>query len=40
MAFGLFLMDNKENSIYKMDSKKRINLSRIDKILKVVWYNL
>lgn len=35
MAFGLFLMDNKENSIYKMESKKRLNLSKIDKILKV-----
>uniref|UniRef100_A0A8W8L913 Cytoplasmic FMR1-interacting protein n=2 Tax=Magallana gigas TaxID=29159 RepID=A0A8W8L913_MAGGI len=34
MAFGLFLMDNKENSIYKMESKKRLNLSKIDKILK------
>lgn len=35
MAFGLFLMDIKENSIYKMESKKRLNLSKIDKILKV-----
>lgn len=35
MAFGLFLMDNKENSIYKMDGKKRINLTKIDRILKV-----
>ncbi|XP_061164515.1 cytoplasmic FMR1-interacting protein 2-like [Saccostrea echinata] len=34
IAFGLFLMDSKDNSIYKMDSKKRINLSKIDKILK------
>jgi len=35
MAFGLFMMDNQNNSIYKMDQKKRINISRIDKILKV-----
>lgn len=35
MAFGLFLMDNKENSIYKMDGKKRVNLTKIDRILKV-----
>ncbi|XP_061164414.1 cytoplasmic FMR1-interacting protein-like [Saccostrea echinata] len=34
MAFGLFLMDNKENSIYKMDGRKRVNLTKIDRILK------
>lgn len=28
-------MDNKENSIYKMDGKKRVNLTKIDRILKV-----
>ena len=35
MAFGLFMMDNKENSIYKMDQRKRVNIAKIDKILKV-----
>jgi len=35
MAFGLFMMDNPNNSIYKMDQKKRISISKIDKILKV-----
>ncbi|KAJ8297562.1 hypothetical protein KUTeg_024093 [Tegillarca granosa] len=34
MGFGLYLMDSKENSIYKMDARKRINLTKIDKILK------
>lgn len=34
MALSLFMMDNKENSIYKMDQRKRINISKIDKILK------
>ncbi|WAQ99149.1 CYFIP-like protein [Mya arenaria] len=34
MAFGLFMMDNSNNSIYKMDQKKRISISKIDKILK------
>jgi cytoplasmic FMR1 interacting protein len=38
MAFGLFLMDTKEGAnIYKMDAKKRISISRIDRILKVSW---
>ena len=36
MAFGLFMMDNKDNPIYKMDQKKRINIGKIDKILKVI----
>ena len=35
MAFGLFMMDNKENSIYKMEQRKRVNIAKIDKILKV-----
>ena len=35
MAFGLFMMDNADNSIYKMDQKKKLNISKIDKILKV-----
>ncbi|XP_052277859.1 cytoplasmic FMR1-interacting protein-like isoform X1 [Dreissena polymorpha] len=34
MAFGLFMMDNPTNSIYKMDQKKRISISKIDRILK------
>lgn len=35
MAFGLFLMDTKEGpNIYKMDSRKRVNISKIDRILK------
>ncbi|XP_060592934.1 cytoplasmic FMR1-interacting protein-like isoform X1 [Ruditapes philippinarum] len=34
IAFGLFTMDNADNSIYKMDQKKKINISKIDKILK------
>lgn len=34
MAFGLFMMDNAENSIYKMDQRRKINISRIDRILK------
>ncbi|XP_064608148.1 cytoplasmic FMR1-interacting protein 2-like isoform X2 [Liolophura sinensis] len=34
IAFGLFLMDNKDTSIYKMDARKKVNISRIDKILK------
>ena len=29
------MMDNKENSIYKMDQKRKISISKIDKILKV-----
>ena len=36
MAFGLFMMDNKENSIYKMEQRKRVNIAKIDKILKVM----
>lgn len=41
MGFGLFLIDNMETegsrevNINKLDSKKRISLSRIDKIFKV-----
>ncbi|XP_071124775.1 cytoplasmic FMR1-interacting protein 2-like isoform X1 [Mytilus edulis] len=34
MACGLFMIDNEQNNIYKMDSKKRINLTKIDKYLK------
>lgn len=35
MAFGLFLIDSKDISIYKMDAKKKINIGKIDRILKV-----
>lgn len=35
MAFSLFMMDSATNNINKMDQKKRINISKIDKILKV-----
>ncbi len=35
MGFGLFLMDSPMNSIYKMDQKKRISLSRIDRVFRV-----
>ena len=38
MGFGLFLLDGKDNkeiTIYKLDSKKKLNLSKIDKIFKV-----
>ena len=36
LAFGLFLLDSKEINIYKLDQKKRISLSRIDKIFRYV----
>uniref|UniRef100_A0A4W3JA89 Cytoplasmic FMR1-interacting protein n=1 Tax=Callorhinchus milii TaxID=7868 RepID=A0A4W3JA89_CALMI len=35
MGFGLYLMDGTVSNIYKLDAKKRINLSRIDKFFKV-----
>jgi hypothetical protein len=35
MAFGIFMMDNPDNSVYKMDQRKKISISKIDKILKV-----
>jgi len=43
MGFGLFLIDNlaqseaqgREVNINKLDSKKRINLGKIDRIFKV-----
>lgn len=34
MAFGIYLLDRPDCSIYKMDQRKRINISKIDKILK------
>lgn len=35
MGFGLYLMDGNSSNIYKLDAKKRINLTRIDKFFKV-----
>uniref|UniRef100_A0A8C6TL09 Cytoplasmic FMR1-interacting protein n=1 Tax=Neogobius melanostomus TaxID=47308 RepID=A0A8C6TL09_9GOBI len=35
MGFGLYLMDGNSSNIYKLDAKKRINLSKIDKKIKV-----
>lgn len=35
MGFGLYLMDGNSSNIYKLDAKKRINLSKIDKFFKV-----
>ncbi|KAM5207759.1 LOW QUALITY PROTEIN: cytoplasmic FMR1-interacting protein 1 [Hipposideros larvatus] len=34
MGFGLYLMDGSVSNIYKLDAKKRINLSKIDKHFK------
>lgn len=36
MGFLIFLMDGKESSVLKMDQKKRISLSKIDKMFKVI----
>ncbi|TNM87595.1 hypothetical protein fugu_005816 [Takifugu bimaculatus] len=36
MGFGLYLMDGNSSNIYKLDAKKRINLTKIDKFFKVV----
>jgi len=35
MGFGLFLLDGKEVSIYKLENRRKINLKEIDKIFKV-----
>uniref|UniRef100_A0A3B4WEG6 Cytoplasmic FMR1 interacting protein 2 n=1 Tax=Seriola lalandi dorsalis TaxID=1841481 RepID=A0A3B4WEG6_SERLL len=35
MGFGLYLMDGNVSNIYKLDAKKRINLSKIDKFFKL-----
>lgn len=35
MGFGLYLMDGSVSNIYKLDAKKRINLTKIDKFFKV-----
>ncbi|KAF7253790.1 Cytoplasmic FMR1-interacting protein 1 [Varanus komodoensis] len=34
MGFGLYLMDGNVSNIYKLDAKKRINLTKIDKFFK------
>lgn len=34
MGFIIFLMDSKDSDVVKMDQKKRINISKIDKIFK------
>ncbi|XP_046702615.1 cytoplasmic FMR1-interacting protein 1 homolog [Silurus meridionalis] len=34
MGFGLYLMDGNSSNIYKLDTKKRINLAKIDKFFK------
>lgn len=36
MGFGLYLMDGNSSNIYKLDAKKRINLTKIDKFFKVL----
>lgn len=38
MGFGLYLMDGTNSNIYKLDAKKRINLTKIDKFFKVRVY--
>lgn len=40
MGFLIFLMDGKESSVLKMDQKKRISLSKIDKMFKVMNFEL
>jgi cytoplasmic FMR1 interacting protein len=35
MGFGLFLLDGKEINMNKLDGRRKINLSKIDKIFKV-----
>jgi hypothetical protein len=40
MGFGLFLLDGKEVNIYKLDSRHKINISKIDKIFKVIYNNV
>jgi len=34
MGFGLFLLDNRDVNIYKLNDKKRLNLNKIDKFFK------
>ena len=35
MGFGLYLIDGNNSNIYKLDAKKRLNLTKIDKFFKV-----
>ena len=35
MGFGIFLVDSKDVNVNRLDSKKKLNFSKIDKILKV-----
>ena len=35
VGFGLFLMDGKEVNINKLDGRRKVNFSKIDKIFKV-----
>ena len=35
MGFGLFLLNNRDVSIYKLEKKQRLNLGKIDKFFKV-----
>ncbi|XP_056269934.1 cytoplasmic FMR1-interacting protein 1 homolog [Pseudoliparis swirei] len=34
MGFGLYLMDGNSSNVYKLDAKKRVNLTKIDKFFK------
>ena len=36
MCFGLYLIDGSNSNIYKLDAKKRLNLTKIDKFFKVM----
>ena len=35
MAFGIYLVDSDSVNVYKLENKRKINIGRIDKILKV-----
>lgn len=38
VGFGVVLMDSKTSNIYKLDNKKKISVSRIDRAFKVGIY--
>jgi len=40
MGFGLFLLNNKDVNIYKLQDKKKLNLSKIDKFFKVLFIGI
>ena len=44
MGFGLYLIDGSNSNIYKLDAKKRLNLTKIDKFFKVmkgeIWFKV